>query len=90
MYYNAFNGNFNLLLFVVSISDSKLEDLMKKESFSQKITKLFRGVKPMTEGEFNECASKLYKCSLKSVRDLHELHLRRLLGNIQESMGKVL
>lgn len=34
----------------------------------------------MTKEEFEDCTNRLYKCCLKSVRDLHELHLRRLIG----------
>nr|XP_023014283.1 uncharacterized protein LOC111504040 isoform X2 [Leptinotarsa decemlineata] len=34
----------------------------------------------MTQKEFDNKIRILYKCCLKSVRDLHELHLRRMMG----------
>ncbi|CAH1987603.1 unnamed protein product [Acanthoscelides obtectus] len=34
----------------------------------------------MTDLEFNDLTERLYKCCLKSIKDLHELHLRRHIG----------
>nr|CAI5853011.1 unnamed protein product [Callosobruchus analis] len=34
----------------------------------------------MTDTEFNDLTDRLYKCCLKSIKDLHELHLRRHIG----------
>nr|CAH7758043.1 unnamed protein product [Callosobruchus chinensis] len=64
----------------ICLSDTKFENLKHKKSFKQKI-KMMLGIQPaMSSDEFQDVAMKLYKCCLKSVRDLHELHQRRLLG----------
>ncbi|VEN42891.1 unnamed protein product [Callosobruchus maculatus] len=64
----------------ICLSDTKFENLKHKKTFKQKV-KIMLGIQPaMSSAEFQIVAMKLYKCCLKSVRDLHELHQRRLLG----------
>ncbi|CAH1119184.1 unnamed protein product [Phaedon cochleariae] len=64
----------------ICISDTKLQDLRQKKSLKVKIQKLFGFHQSMTQREFDSQIQILYKCCLKSVRDLHELHLRRITG----------
>ncbi|KAG5865520.1 hypothetical protein JTB14_011578, partial [Gonioctena quinquepunctata] len=62
------------------ISDTKLENLREKKTFKQSLQKFF-GVKTlMSQREFDNKIRILYKCCLKSIRDLHELHIRRMIG----------
>ncbi|CAH1987811.1 unnamed protein product [Acanthoscelides obtectus] len=64
----------------ICLSDTKLEDLKHKKTFKQQLATLLGIQYDMSPEEFNTVAMKLYKCCLQSVRDLHELHLRRVLG----------
>lgn len=87
---NGREVKFNILVvcnwkiyFSVCISDASLRELGKGETFLRTFSRFFHGTKLMTQEEFEDCASKVYKCCLKSVRDLHELHLRRLIGKKQ-------
>lgn len=75
-------------LFSVCISDTKLENLIQKESISGKISRLLLGQKPMSQDEFEDNVNRLYKCCLKSTKDLHELHLRRILGKDFQNLIK--
>ncbi|XP_074036153.1 uncharacterized protein isoform X2 [Leptinotarsa decemlineata] len=64
----------------ICISDSRLQDLKEKLTIKQRLQKLFGVHITMTQKEFDNKIRILYKCCLKSVRDLHELHLRRMMG----------
>lgn len=77
------NSKFKTLakhFFSVCLSDTKLEQLYIKRNFKDKLINLMGVIRPMDKAEFEDYARRLYKCCLKSVRDLHELHLRRELG----------
>ncbi|CAG9834298.1 unnamed protein product [Diabrotica balteata] len=64
----------------VRVSDAKFRDLKESIPISRRCKQFFGIREPMTRREFHKQLDRLYKCCLKGVRDLHELHLRRSLG----------
>ncbi|VEN47996.1 unnamed protein product [Callosobruchus maculatus] len=64
----------------IRVSASRLDDIKFKRPFMRKLKKLLHIHPVMTDIEFNDLTERLYKCCLKSTKDLHELHLRRQIG----------
>ncbi|CAH1110331.1 unnamed protein product [Psylliodes chrysocephalus] len=64
----------------IFISESKFEDIKKRNSFKRKCLKLMGMLSTMDKKEFESEVKTLYKCCLRGVKDLHELHLRRKIG----------
>ncbi|XP_028135366.1 uncharacterized protein LOC114330242 [Diabrotica virgifera virgifera] len=64
----------------VRVSDAKFRDLKGSTPIGRRCKQFFGIQEPMTRYEFHEQLRRLYKCCLKGVKDLHELHLRRSLG----------
>ncbi|KAJ8923068.1 hypothetical protein NQ315_001617 [Exocentrus adspersus] len=63
------------------ISDTNLHQLLSKTGLGKFFSTFCRGREDfMSLAEFEVVADKLYKCCLKGVTDLHEIHLRRLIG----------
>ncbi|VEN33854.1 unnamed protein product, partial [Callosobruchus maculatus] len=70
------------------LHDAELRELQRKVPIKKKIMQLFKTRRrrgSMTKDEFDNETDRLYKCCLRSCQDLHELHIRRLIGYIEES-----
>ncbi|XP_057654132.1 uncharacterized protein LOC130892638 [Diorhabda carinulata] len=71
----------------IRVSDAKLRDLKERTPLSRKFKTILGVWEPMSYNEFEHQIKRLYKCCLKSIRDLHELHIRRSIGmNILEDI----
>ncbi|VEN33855.1 unnamed protein product [Callosobruchus maculatus] len=65
------------------LHDAELRELQRKVPIKKKIMQLFKTRRrrgSMTKDEFDNETDRLYKCCLRSCQDLHELHIRRLIG----------
>ncbi|CAH1987599.1 unnamed protein product [Acanthoscelides obtectus] len=64
------------------LHDAELSELQRKKPLREKMKHLIvhRRGDVMTKDEFENEADRLYKCCLRSCTDMHELHIRRLIG----------
>lgn len=81
IYYYLSSVPIKIFKILVRISDTDLAQLMSHAGMKRKAKTIIRSKTDyMPISEFERVVKKLYKCCLKSVTDLHELHVRRLLG----------